>query len=196
MARPSSYPPELRRRAVWMVAEVLGDHPHGSAAVLSTYCAFDNRAESARSVRDAELKGLITTTYEDNFRIHGARRIWRELNRLGRTAARCTVGRRGGVGPVLDPPAAARRPGRRRHRRPADPRHPETDTWYAAEHIARLLADAGRAEEPVAVLEQHTRTGRHDRAGHLIDLGRFPEALILFQHTDPAPPPPVPTTDL
>ncbi|RPE37062.1 hypothetical protein [Kitasatospora cineracea] len=74
--------------------------------------------------------------------------------------------------------------------------HPGTDTWYAAEHIARLLADAGRAEEPVAVLEQHTRTGRHDRAGHLIDLGRFPEALILFQHTDPAPPPPVPTTDL
>ena len=33
MARPSSYPPELRRRAVRMVAEVLGDYPTESAAI-------------------------------------------------------------------------------------------------------------------------------------------------------------------
>src|SRR5687767_14464132 len=33
MARPSSYPPELRRRAVRMVAEVLGDYPTESAAL-------------------------------------------------------------------------------------------------------------------------------------------------------------------
>jgi transposase len=33
MARPSSYPLELRRRAVRMVAEVLGDYPTVSAAI-------------------------------------------------------------------------------------------------------------------------------------------------------------------
>ncbi len=33
MARPSSYPPELRRRAVRMVAEIRGDYPTESAAI-------------------------------------------------------------------------------------------------------------------------------------------------------------------
>ncbi|MFC8717080.1 IS3 family transposase [Kitasatospora sp. NPDC057198] len=197
MAHPSSYPPELRRRAVRMVAEVLGDYPNESAALRavaeklgigsaetlrnwvrrdqvdsgqrpgttteesaqikamkkeiaelkraneilkaaasfftagarpatpalvafidghrgrfggvepvcrvlsehgcsiapSTYYAFNNRPESARSVRDAELKNLITTTYEDSFRVYGARKIWRELNRRGHTVARCTIER-------------------------------------------------------------------------------------------------------
>ncbi len=32
MVRPSSYPPELRKRAVRMVAEVRGDYPNESAA--------------------------------------------------------------------------------------------------------------------------------------------------------------------
>ncbi|MGW4697823.1 hypothetical protein ACWEO1_36210 [Kitasatospora cineracea] len=72
--------------------------------------------------------------------------------------------------------------------------HVEGDTWYAAEHIARLLADAGRTEEAVAVLEQHPRTGRRDRAEYLIDLGRTAEALALLQHASP-PPTPIPTAD-
>lgn len=33
MARPSSYPAELRKRAVRMVAEVRGDYPNESAAL-------------------------------------------------------------------------------------------------------------------------------------------------------------------
>jgi transposase len=33
MARPSSYPPELRKRAVRMVAEIRGDYPTESAAI-------------------------------------------------------------------------------------------------------------------------------------------------------------------
>ncbi|MFJ7187503.1 hypothetical protein [Streptomyces bacillaris] len=33
MARPSSYPLELRKRAVCMVAEVRGDYPNESAAL-------------------------------------------------------------------------------------------------------------------------------------------------------------------
>lgn len=35
MARPSSYPPELRKRAVRMVAEVRGDYPTESAAIAA-----------------------------------------------------------------------------------------------------------------------------------------------------------------
>jgi transposase len=33
MAHPSSYPPELHKRAVRMVAEVRGDYPTESAAI-------------------------------------------------------------------------------------------------------------------------------------------------------------------
>ncbi|TRV81001.1 tetratricopeptide repeat protein [Streptomyces sp. 130] len=70
--------------------------------------------------------------------------------------------------------------------------HPEGDTWYAAEHIARLLADSGRTEEAVAVLQRHARRNSHVLAGHLIDLGRVDEAVALLLHTNP-PPPPAPT---
>ncbi|MER5201328.1 hypothetical protein ACWD3J_48970 [Streptomyces sp. NPDC002755] len=50
--------------------------------------------------------------------------------------------------------------------------HPEGATRYAAPHIAELLAGAGRTEEAVAVLAQHSSSNRHDLAGYLIDLGR------------------------
>ncbi|WP_329611629.1 IS3 family transposase [Kitasatospora herbaricolor] len=199
MARPSSYPPELRRRAVRMVAEVLGDYPNESAALRavaeklgigsaetlrnwvrrdqvdsgqrpgttteesaqikamkkeiaelkraneilkaaasffrgrarpatpalvafidghrgrfggvepicrvlsehgcsiapSTYYAHHKRlaAPSARTVRDEELKELIREVHEANYRVYGARKIWRELGRQGRQVARCTVER-------------------------------------------------------------------------------------------------------
>jgi tetratricopeptide (TPR) repeat protein len=73
--------------------------------------------------------------------------------------------------------------------------HPEGNTWYAAEHIARLLAGAGRIEEAVAVLQQHDRRNSHDLAGYLIDLGRIGEALAILQHRIP-PSPLVPTTHL
>ncbi|MFR0355287.1 IS3 family transposase [Streptomyces sediminimaris] len=44
-------------------------------------------------MRDAELKGRITKVFEANYRVYGARKIWRELNRQGRAVARCTVER-------------------------------------------------------------------------------------------------------
>ncbi|MCX4745402.1 IS3 family transposase [Kitasatospora sp. NBC_01287] len=199
MARPSSYPPELRRRAVRMVAEVLGDHPNESAALRavaeklgigsaetlrnwvrrdqvdsgqrpgttteesaqikamkkeiaelkrandilkaageflrgrarpatpslvafvdehrdrfggvepiclvltehgcsiapSTYYAHKKRvaSPSARTVRDKELKELIQEVYHANYRVYGARKVWRELARQGHAVARCTVER-------------------------------------------------------------------------------------------------------
>ncbi|MFC8495163.1 hypothetical protein ACFUJU_31125 [Streptomyces sp. NPDC057235] len=62
--------------------------------------------------------------------------------------------------------------------------HPESTTWYAASHIAELLADAGRVEEAVTVLEQHASTSSHELASYLIDLGRVQDALALLQlHT-------------
>ncbi|MFG3064808.1 tetratricopeptide repeat protein [Streptomyces sp. NPDC048231] len=71
--------------------------------------------------------------------------------------------------------------------------HPEGTTWYAAEHIAHLLADAGRPEEAVTVLRQHDRRNSHDLANYLVELGRVEEALAVVQHISP-PPPLVPTT--
>ncbi|MFI6448532.1 IS3 family transposase [Kitasatospora sp. NPDC050543] len=199
MARPSSYPPELRRRAVRMVAEVLGDYPNESAALRavaeklgigsaetlrnwvrrdqvdsgqrpgttteesaqlkvmkkeiaelkraneilkaaakflrgrarpatpalvafidehrgrfggvepicrvltehdcsiapSTYYAHHKRLvwPAARTVRDEELKDLIKEVHDANYRVYGARKIWRELGRQGHQVARCTVER-------------------------------------------------------------------------------------------------------
>ncbi|MFI5987736.1 IS3 family transposase [Streptomyces sp. NPDC051555] len=199
MARPSSYPAELRKRAVRMVAEVLSDYPTESAAIKavaeklgigstetlrkwvrqdqvdsgtrpgvtseesaqvkamkkeiaelkrandilkaaakflrgrarpatsslvafidehrdrfggvepicrtltehdckiapSTYYAHHKRLAkpSARTVRDADLKPLIHQVFKDNYRVYGARKIWRELNRQGHIVARCTVER-------------------------------------------------------------------------------------------------------
>ncbi|MEU9737232.1 IS3 family transposase [Streptomyces sp. NPDC048002] len=61
----------------------------------STYYAHHKRqtAPAARTVRDAELKTLITQTFEANYRVYGARKIWRHLNRQNVPVARCTVER-------------------------------------------------------------------------------------------------------
>ncbi|MFH9736860.1 tetratricopeptide repeat protein [Streptomyces roseolus] len=66
--------------------------------------------------------------------------------------------------------------------------HPEGTTWYAAEHMANLLADAGRTEEAVTVLQKHDRGNSHDLAGYLVDLGRVEEALAVLLHESPPPP--------
>ncbi|MEU2494050.1 IS3 family transposase [Streptomyces sp. NPDC007883] len=75
------------------ICRVLTDHDCKIAP--STYYAHHKRltAPSARTVRDAELKILIQEAYDANYRVYGARKIWRHLNRQGRTVARCTVER-------------------------------------------------------------------------------------------------------
>jgi putative transposase len=47
----------------------------------------------ARSRRDAELAGQIERVHEANFRVYGARKVWRQLQRENVVAARCTVER-------------------------------------------------------------------------------------------------------
>ncbi|MFG3403744.1 IS3 family transposase [Streptomyces sp. NPDC048142] len=68
---------------------------HDCKIAPSTYYAHHKRlAEpSARSVRDTELKALIHEVFTTNYRVYGARKIWRELNRQGHEVARCTVER-------------------------------------------------------------------------------------------------------
>ncbi|WP_262386972.1 IS3 family transposase [Streptomyces sp. TRM49041] len=44
-------------------------------------------------MRDTELKERIQEIYTSNYRVYGARKIWRELNRQGHAVARCTVER-------------------------------------------------------------------------------------------------------
>jgi putative transposase len=47
----------------------------------------------ARLQRDAALNVEIRRVYEENFRVYGIRKVWRQLNREGIAVARCTVAR-------------------------------------------------------------------------------------------------------
>ncbi len=47
----------------------------------------------ARAKRDAELCGQIRRVWDENFQVHGGRKIWRQLRREGIDVARCTVAR-------------------------------------------------------------------------------------------------------
>ncbi|MFF2852945.1 IS3 family transposase [Streptomyces sp. NPDC058001] len=68
---------------------------HDCKIAPSTYYAHKKRlaSPSARSVRDEELKARIQEVYTSNYRVYGARKIWRELNRQEHAVARCTVER-------------------------------------------------------------------------------------------------------
>jgi transposase InsO family protein len=51
----------------------------------------DRRSDRARV--DAWLKGEIERVWQDNYRVYGARKVWRQLKREGVVVARCTVAR-------------------------------------------------------------------------------------------------------
>ena len=53
----------------------------------------DPERAPARVRRDAELRGEIRRVWDENFRVYGARKVWRQLNREGIAVARCTVAR-------------------------------------------------------------------------------------------------------
>jgi transposase InsO family protein len=48
---------------------------------------------SHRTQRDEVLKSEIRRVFEENFRVYGVRKLWRQLGREGVTVARCTVAR-------------------------------------------------------------------------------------------------------
>jgi len=64
----------------------------------STYYEHKARAarperSPARARRDGQLRREIERVFEENFRVYGARKVWRQLNREGIPVARCTVER-------------------------------------------------------------------------------------------------------
>jgi transposase InsO family protein len=64
----------------------------------STYRAHAaRRADPAKAPprvrRDAVLKAHVRRVWDENFRVYGARKVWRQLNREGIEVARCTVAR-------------------------------------------------------------------------------------------------------
>ena len=46
-----------------------------------------------RATRDAGLMPLIARVFEENFEVHGVRKVWRQLQREGQEVARCTIER-------------------------------------------------------------------------------------------------------
>jgi putative transposase len=48
---------------------------------------------SARAKRDAVLQVEVRRVFEENFRVYGVRKVWRQLRREGFDVARCTVAR-------------------------------------------------------------------------------------------------------
>nr|BFE36149.1 hypothetical protein GCM10010200_084000 [Actinomadura rugatobispora] len=54
---------------------------HGTKIAPSTYYAAKSRPASARAVRDERLKTEITRIHQDNYRVYGARKVWRQLQR-------------------------------------------------------------------------------------------------------------------
>jgi putative transposase len=62
----------------------------------STYYArktveADPALRSYRAKRDEYLKAEVRRVWEENLRVYGVRKVWRQLNREGSYVARCTV---------------------------------------------------------------------------------------------------------
>ena len=53
----------------------------------------DSSRLPARAGRDAQLREHIRRVWEENFRVYGVRKVWRQLRREGFAVARCTVAR-------------------------------------------------------------------------------------------------------
>ncbi|KCB40057.1 integrase core domain protein [Bordetella hinzii 5132] len=53
----------------------------------------DPSRRSARAIRDEDLKPQVYRVWQENLRVYGADKVWRQLNREGIKVARCTVER-------------------------------------------------------------------------------------------------------
>jgi putative transposase len=59
----------------------------------STYYAAKTRAPSARSQRDAVMGPVLVQLWEDNYRVYGARKLWKTARRAGHDLGRDQVAR-------------------------------------------------------------------------------------------------------
>ncbi len=60
---------------------------------LSSYYEVKKRKPSARSKRDAVMGPVVRQLWEDNFRVYGARKIWKAARRAGHDIGRDQVAR-------------------------------------------------------------------------------------------------------
>lgn len=77
---------EGRRLGVEPICSVLQVAP-------STYYAAKTRAPSARQVRDAAMRVVVRELWEDNYRVYGARKVWKAARRSGHDLGRDQVAR-------------------------------------------------------------------------------------------------------
>ena len=78
----------LRGRADLQVLPIAPSTYHAHVARRADPSRLPDRVR-----RDAHLKVEIRRVFEENFRVYGVRKVWRQLRREGVTAARCTVAR-------------------------------------------------------------------------------------------------------
>ena len=65
----------------------------GVQVAPSTYYDTKNRPLSARPQRDAELGPALVTLWEDNYKVYGARKLWKAARRAGHDVGRDQVAR-------------------------------------------------------------------------------------------------------
>lgn len=65
----------------------------GVSMAPSTYYDTKTRAPSARAQRDAELGPVLVGLWEDNYRVYGARKLWKTARRAGHDVGRDQVAR-------------------------------------------------------------------------------------------------------
>ena len=82
---------EGSRLGVEPIFKVLRDA--GLQVAPSTYYAAKTRPVAARSVRDAELRPVLRQLWEDNYRVYGARKLWKAARRAGVDVGRDQVAR-------------------------------------------------------------------------------------------------------
>jgi putative transposase len=89
----------------------------------STYYAAKARLPSARTRRDAQMMPILRQLWEDNYRVYGARKLWKTARRAGHDIGRDQVARLMRTAGI----EGARRSKRVRTTRPTPgaPRHPD-----------------------------------------------------------------------
>lgn len=95
----------------------------GVQVAPSTYYAAKTRQPSAREQRDAEMIPVLVKIWEDNYRVYGARKLWKAARRAGHDIGRDQTARLMGTAGI----EGARRGKKVRTTRPdlAAPRHPD-----------------------------------------------------------------------
>ena len=107
---------------------------------------------SGRVMRDAEPRPGIQRVRDTTFRVCGMRKPWRQRNREGTAAARCTVSRLGLRRETLPPPGAPRRSGSRTS--------PAWPPWAGFAPVGAVPGPVARSRLPLRHRCRRTRPGR------------------------------------